>query len=1131
MKYPYLFISVFLILNSVAFAQTSFNDDFSGSALAQWQGSTSSYSVVASEAALTTTGTASAYIAAAAAMRDSVSWSVYFRQVLGTTGPSSTNYTRIVLQSDVADVSGAYNGYYLQIGETGNDTIRFYRKNGATSTKIFSANTGISLNPTTIRVKVTRNASGAWRLFADNTGGTNFVLIGSGTDNTFLSGSFFALQNAYTSTNATGKYFFDDVQISPLFVDATPPSLVSASSVSATQVDALFSEPLNSVTANNALNFTLNNGVTVQNAVLDAANLKLVHLTVSALQSGTTYSLTANNIQDLAGNTMMAQSANFIYLNVEAATEYDVLINEIMADPTPQVGLPNVEWLELYNRSSKNINLNSLRLKIGNGGQQILPNYVLPANGYAVICKTGNDTAMTAYAHVFGVASFGLANTGDSLMLYNATSNLVHKVAYKDTWYGSTLKKDGGYTLELSNTARPCLGASNWSGSNSLTGGTPSAQNSLYVNVVDTQAPQILAATATSNTSVQVSFNEPIHNALTISNFTANNGLGTPQSILIENDTSVVLTFATAFISNQINTLTVNGATDCSGNTLINGTTTFTFLNVSAAARYDLIINEIYADPTPSLGLPEQEYVEIYNRSTKNIQLQGMLLASGSSGCILPFYVIQPNTYVILTSTDAGDFTPYGKNFHLTSFSSPSNAGDDLRLETANGTVIDAVKYDISWYGDPAKNDGGFSLERINKNKSCETETNWHASNALIGGTPGAINSINETSLDETPPQLIRAFPTSATQIQLYFNEAIDGNAAALPTNFTIDNGIGNPASSFAITPYFNTITLNLATPLQGSTRYTITANLGLKDCVGNALSAPVTAQIGLPEQAATNDLIINEILFNPNTNGTDFVELYNRSNKVVNLSACAVAQGGLNNTIGNPVQITTDFLVFPGDYVVLTPDPITLKQQYNVPNPTQVMQLSLPTLDDKSGALALVSNGRLLDRLDYSEDWHYALLNDKNGVSLERIYFDGSTQDANNWHSAASSVGYATPTYKNSQARSTTSSTNSDDIVINPEVISPDGDAYNDFCTISYNSTTTESFTANIMVFDATGRFVKTIAQNQLLDATSGIQWDGTTALGQKAAIGYYVILAELFSPNGTVKRFKRTVVVAAKL
>ncbi len=1119
----------FFFINTAAFAQTSFNEDFS-STLGQWQGNTTSYTVTAGEGAVNAAAAGSAYIAAAVAMRDSVSWSVYFRQVLGAAGPSSSNYSRIVLQSDVADVSGAFNGYYLQIGETGNDTIRLFRKNGTTSTKIFSANMGISLNPTVARIKMTRNAAGAWKLFVDNTGGTNYAQVGSGNDNTFMSGGFFGLQNAFTSTNITGKFFYDDINISPLFVDNIAPAIVSATAISATQVDVLFNEPLNAAAANTAANYTINNGIAVQTANLDGANPKLVHLTVSSMTSGTNYSLNATGIKDLAGNTATVQTASFSYIAVVAAVEYDVLINEIMADPTPQVGLPNVEWLEIFNKSTKNINLNTLRLKIGNGGQQVLPNYVMPSNSYAIICKTGTEADLAAYPNVFPITSFALTNTGDSLMLYNATGNLIHKVTYRDSWYGSTTKAGGGYTLELSNVATPCLGMSNWSGSNSATGGTPSAQNSIFVNIADIAPPRMLSATALTTTSLQISFNEPIHNTLTINNFSANNGLGAPQSIVIENDTSVVLTFANAFVSNQNNTLTTNGAVDCAGNVLNNGTISFAFLSVSAASRYDLLINEIYADPTPSLGLPEQEYIEIYNRSTKNIQLQGMLLASGSSGCFLPFYVIQPNTYVIITSTDIGDFTPYGKNFHLSGFPSPSNGGDDLRLEAAGGDIIDAVKYDISWYGDNTKNDGGFSLERINSNKPCETETNWHASNALIGGTPGTVNSINETSLDQIAPQLIRAFPVSPTQIQLYFSEAMNSTTAANPSNFSIDNGIGVPSSSFANSPYFNLITLNLATPLQNGKRYKITANLGVKDCVGNALSAPQAAEIGLPEQADTNDVIINEILFNPNTNGTDFVELYNRSNKVINLSACAVAQGNANGTIGTPVQITTDYLLFPGDYLVLTPDPITLKQQYNVPNPTQMMQLSLPTLDDKTGSIALVSNGNLLDRLDYSEDWHYAFLADKNGVSLERIFFDSPTQNANNWHSAATDVGSATPTYKNSQARTVKTDNKTAELTISPDVISPDGDGFNDFCLINYLSDTNIP-TANISVFDAGGRLVKVLARNQLLEPATGLQWDGTNAAGEKVTLGYYIILAELFAPNGAVAKIKKTVVVAAKL
>ncbi|MEY3148152.1 MAG: hypothetical protein RL688_1371, partial [Actinomycetota bacterium] len=57
-------------------------------------------------------------------------------------------------------------------------------------------------------------------------------------------------------------------------------------------------------------------------------------------------------------------------------------------------------------------------------------------------------------------------------------------------------------------------------------------------------------------------------------------------------------------------------------------------------------------------------------------------------------------------------------------------------------------------------------------------------------------------------------------------------------------------------------------------------------------------------------------------------------------------------------------------------------------------------------------------DRVAYLNDWHFKLISDEEGVSLERIDHNAVSQDASNWHSAASSVNYGTPTYKNSQYR-----------------------------------------------------------------------------------------------------------------
>ncbi len=46
----------------------------------------------------------------------------------------------------------------------------------------------------------------------------------------------------------------------------------------------------------------------------------------------------------------------------QPASRYEVIITEIMADPSPAVGLPNAEYVELKNSSGRTLNLQGWRL-------------------------------------------------------------------------------------------------------------------------------------------------------------------------------------------------------------------------------------------------------------------------------------------------------------------------------------------------------------------------------------------------------------------------------------------------------------------------------------------------------------------------------------------------------------------------------------------------------------------------------------------------------------------------------------------------------------------------------------------------------------------------------------------------
>ena len=138
----------------------------------------------------------------------------------------------------------------------------------------------------------------------------------------------------------------------------------------------------------------------------------------------------------------------------------------------------------------------------------------------------------------------------------------------------------------------------------------------------------------------------------------------------------------------------------------------------------------------------------------------------------------------------------------------------------------------------------------------------------------------------------------------------------------------------------------------------------------------------------------------------------------------------------------------------------------------------------------------------------------------MERIDYNAPTQQPDNWHSAATSVGYGTPTYKNSQYKINDGVQG--DITVTPEIVSPDNDGIDDFATITYNFPS-PGYVANITVFDANGRVVRYLQRNALCGITGNYRWDGLGEKNQKLPVGIYIIYTEVFNLSGKKKQIGR--------
>jgi hypothetical protein len=1067
------------------------------------------------------------FISTPSAQALNAQWEFYVNLRFNT---SSANFVDVYLTSSNATMLAA-NGYFVRIGGT-RDEISLYKSTAGVPSIIVDGQDGITNSSNNIlKIKVIRDGANSWSLFRDVSGtGNSFVSEGTAIDATFTTCSFFGIRIEQSTSSFFSKHFFDDIYAGPIILDTTPPVLNSILVASSTEINLTFNEDLDIQSAQAASNYLVDNEIGTPVTAILQPDKRTVSLTfLNPFGNGVENQLTLTAITDVAGNAIVPTSKSFLFFIPVSEKRSDIIVSELLADPDPTIGLPAAEFIEIYNRSSNPFDLNGWKLTDGSSTATFSAQLILP-NQYWIVTSSANAGLFSSFQNVIGVSNFpSLNNSGDLVLLKGRSGLTVDSLNYSLSWYRDADKQQGGWSLERIDLGKSSTDPLNWVASQDVTGGTPGKQNSWFGKNPDVSPPKLVSLIVKSDSQLELKFDESLQqSSLNVTNFSVNNSLGTPTNAqLLPDQKSISLSFNSKFPNGVENIISITNISDLAGNSIGTITQPFTFINASPSFYKDLILTEIFADPTPSLGLPEAEFVELFNRSVNPFSLAGWTFQAGASKTTFSEQVILPNQYVIVTnSKNASLLQRFGKVVSLSTFPILPNEGTTLVIRNDQGLLIDSLNYSTTWYRSSDKSEGGYSLELIDPNNPCGEEDNWIASESTTGGTPGKQNASFANKPDLTGPKLLVTQTISNFEVLLTFDEKLDAISLA-KENLEINPQLDIKNIRFLDDAKRQAVVTS-STSFEQRTLYSVTLRK-FYDCTGNLIQDAFSkSSFALPEEVEANDILINELLFNPKPTGVDFVEVYNKSSKYISLSELKLAnisEGIVKNL--EPLPSSAPMLE-PYQFKVFTADPIALKNNYPAGKETSFFKSNLPSLPDDEGSIALISrSGVLIDSFLYSEKLHSTLIKDEEGVSLERISLEQPTGSPTNWKSASSQAGFATPGYLNSNARPEFNLLD-EKVKVEPEVFIPNS-GNQDFAKINYEFDQ-NNFVANIKILDQQGRVMKVIANNETLGYSGFFRWDGNLEDGTKARQGYYIVWIDLFDETGSVNTLRKRVVVAGR-
>lgn len=379
---------------------------------------------------------------------------------------------------------------------------------------------------------------------------------------------------------------------------------------------------------------------------------------------------------------------------------------------------------------------------------------------------------------------------------------------------------------------------------------------------------------------------------------------------------------------------------------------------------------------------------------------------------------------------------------------------------------------------------------------------------------------------DVTSPQWLSLELFYPDTLKCVFSETMNFDASALKIN-----GQRTGVLSREINEEMTEIKLIASMSFERGNVYQISWE-GLTDLAGNILK-DTTINYACSEKLFPGDIVFNEVMFHQPDSSFEYVEFYNRSEKLIELGGLIFTTRKTDGTLNSGNKIPKEVVLFPREFVAFTSNPEVVRTYHQCPDEAKIIQTSWSSLNNESATLVLVDAKKdtVYDEFTYNVSMHHVSVKNPKGISLERIDPDRDSQDMTSWHSAAFTNNYGTPGFKNSQYREKSDTDEGGKhFFLEKDVFSPDNDGVDDVCVLKY-VLDEAGYVADVLILSATGERVFSLINNELLATSGELFWDGRNDRGKVAAVGIYVFFIEIIQPvKGKRKQFKIPVVLSSR-